>query len=100
MSPRFRVSAVRTNVWRGSLQLDDDLPDVAAVVHEVVGLGGFLERKHAVDDRADLVFGDELVHRLEVGARADVDSSDRRTAGHQAAGSDLAAESGQPADDR
>ena len=58
------------------LEREDDLAEVAAVLHVLEGGAGFGEGEDAVDDGLEVVGGDGGVHALEHGAAADVDAVD------------------------
>ena len=53
------------------LHADHDLAEVRARSHVLVGRRHFVEAKHLVDDRLDVVRRDKAVHRLKHLRRAD-----------------------------
>ena len=78
----------------------DDLAEEVAAVHGRERGRSVFELEHLVDDRLDLVLGQERIERLEIGARADVDAARGRVQPHQRADGHVAREPRQAADDR
>src|SRR5687767_4108528 len=61
-------------VWDLTTDPNHDLSEITPVIHKLVRLRRLLERKGAIDDGADLVFGQEAIQGFEIGPRPDVDS--------------------------
>src|SRR5262245_61353339 len=72
------------------LELQDDLAHEAAGFHELERVFVSLERKHALDDRLELMRRDEPAHREIVLARAHVDAERAGALHDEVGGRDLA----------